>query len=215
MSFSTLWLIPTQQEEHDIFARAQNELEALRQEVAAKDQELERLRDSLTSPSDAVAPNSLGDEVLESARQLDLSAAHQRIRSLEDALYTADARSHNLQLHIATLEQQLAGRAAVAQRAISPPTARASFSSSRANAPTLSVISPLDEGLSPETRHKRHVSLSMLKARMESERAAAAAIDGSSRPGTPSQRRAHHRPQFLDENHIFWCSACKGDLVIL
>ena len=36
-----------------------------------------------------------------------------------------------------------------------------------------------------------------------------------SRPGTPSQRRAHHRPQFLDENHIFWCSACKGDLVIL
>ena len=130
MSFSTLWLIPTQQEEHDIFARAQNELEALRQEVAAKDQELERLRDSLTSPSDAVAPNSLGDEVLESARQLDLSAAHQRIRSLEDALYTADARSHNLQLHIATLEQQLAGRAAVAQRAISPPTARASFSPS-------------------------------------------------------------------------------------
>lgn len=203
-----------QEEEHDIFARAQNELEALRIEVSAKDEELERLRDSLISPSQANAPNSFGNEVLESARQLDLSAAHQRIRSLEDAVYASDARAHNLQRHVAMLEQQLAGRTAVVQRAISPPTGRASFGSSRGPAPALSV-SPLDEGLSEETRHKRHVSLSMLKARMDSERAAAA-VHGGSRPGTPLQaaRRAH-RPQFLDENHIFWCSACKGDLVIL
>jgi hypothetical protein len=24
-----------------------------------------------------------------------------------------------------------------------------------------------------------------------------------------------HRPQFLDDSHVFWCHACSGDLVIL
>jgi len=91
--------------------------------------------------------------------------------------------------------------------------------------------------LSPETRHKRKVSLGMLKARIDSEMAAAGSIP-SSRAASPlpsqavgagaemasprlephatnSIQNSHKRPQFLDESHIFWCHSCRGELVVL
>jgi chromosome segregation ATPase len=87
--------------------------------------------------------------------------------------------------------------------------------------------------LSPETRHKRKVSLSMLKARIDSEMAAAGSIPPS-RAASPLQavsaenaaprmqphatnsiQNSHKRPQFLDESHIFWCHSCRGELVVL
>lgn len=96
--------------------------------------------------------------------------------------------------------------------------------------------------LSPETRHKRKVSLGMLKARIDSETMAAAVI-----PSVPASRATsplihhhvgaaadldkaspllnphaandahslHKRSQFLDESHIFWCHSCRGELVVL
>jgi chromosome segregation ATPase len=98
--------------------------------------------------------------------------------------------------------------------------------------------------LSPETRHKRRVSLGMLKARIDSEMMATAA--GGSDPLPPSRvasplhaevaergtllplprmgphatatnsvQHSHKRPQFLDESHIFWCHSCRGELVVL
>ena len=88
--------------------------------------------------------------------------------------------------------------------------------------------------LSPETRHKRKVSLGMLKARIDSEMAAAGSVPPSrvasplhaelperGSPRTDPQHAAnslhnsHKRPQFLDESHIFWCHSCKGELVVL
>jgi myosin protein heavy chain len=87
--------------------------------------------------------------------------------------------------------------------------------------------------LSPETRHKRKVSLGMLKARIDSEMAAAGSIPPSRvasplhaelpERGSPradphaanSIHNSHKRPQFLDESHIFWCHSCKGELVVL
>ena len=86
--------------------------------------------------------------------------------------------------------------------------------------------------LSPETRHKRKVSLGMLKARIDSEMAAAsvppsratsplhhhasaaAAVDLDLQ-ATNDAHSLHKRPQFLDESHIFWCHSCKGELVVL
>jgi chromosome segregation ATPase len=87
--------------------------------------------------------------------------------------------------------------------------------------------------LSPETRHKRKVSLGMLKARIDSEMAAAGSVPPS-RVASPlhaevAERRSpridphatnsiqnsHKRPQFLDESHIFWCHSCRGELVVL
>ena len=87
--------------------------------------------------------------------------------------------------------------------------------------------------LSPETRHKRKVSLGMLKARIDSEMAAAGSVPPSRvasplhaelpERGSPrtdphaanSIHNSHKRPQFLDESHIFWCHSCKGELVVL
>ena len=89
--------------------------------------------------------------------------------------------------------------------------------------------------LSPETRHKRKVSLGMLKARIDSEMAAAGSIPPSRAASPlPSQavgaekasprlephatnsiQNSHKRPQFLDESHIFWCHSCRGELVVL
>ncbi|KAI0692962.1 hypothetical protein BC835DRAFT_1276803 [Cytidiella melzeri] len=118
---------------------------------------------------------------------------------------------------------------------------RASFSSVRnANAnhhvhPTRSTSPPSAfEGLSAETRHKRRVSLGMLKARIDSEAAAAAAAAQSWRTSSPVQKHHPGLPTvvelpppsstafspkrttvYLDDSHVFWCHSCKGDLVIL
>jgi len=123
---------------------------------------------------------------------------------------------------------------------------RASLTQRRGSANSLSLSSnmpPLPAAhpafganLSPETRHKRKVSLGMLKARIDSEMLAAAG-SGSippSRAASPlhaagaekaSPRLDPHaangiqnspkRLQFLDDSHIFWCHACRGELVVL
>ena len=131
------------------------------------------------------------------------------------------SRNHSDDLRRASLARQASGGA--------PP-------------PLASQTLLFGQNLSPETRHKRKVSLSMLKARIDSEVAAAAAgaSHPSSRavspapvgtgggvgvaPGLPTvvEPRAPatlslslKHPQFLDESHIFWCHSCRGELVIL
>ena len=125
---------------------------------------------------------------------------------------------------------------------------RASFSSLRqsggAGGPSPPPARSAFEGLSAEARHKRKVSLSMLKARIESEVAASshmprpgtkhphahshsphgkavglpAVIEPPSQPATPpphTHLANPKRPVFMDESHIFWCHSCQGDLVVL
>ncbi|KAF8433563.1 hypothetical protein L210DRAFT_3556476 [Boletus edulis BED1] len=60
----------------------------------------------------------------------------------------------------------------------------------------------------------------MLKARIESETAVhrhTPPLRGLSPvPDSISDIDPHsHRPQFMDESHIFWCHSCRGELVIL
>lgn len=92
----------------------------------------------------------------------------------------------------------------------------------------------IDSALSPEARHKRKVSLSMLKARIESEMGprriplATTPNGHNHRLGTLTEQDEHEdshhrrkamamlsRPQFGDETHVFCCASCKGDLVVL
>jgi predicted nucleic acid-binding Zn-ribbon protein len=234
-----------QDEEQDFLARAQNEIESLRLDLTAKDEELERLREAVSSPTKD-DPHSLDHELLSSLRQqhaLDLSAAQSQIRALENSVFDAEAKSHALRKQLSTLEDQLAQtRGAVAHRALSPSIPSTSRPASRAasvrtglgaGAPSL-ARSVFDQNLTPETRHKRKVSLSMLKARIDSEVAAHAlahqhsrpssralspvqSVDGDARPTSPPLRAPapFHRPQFLDDSHVFWCHSCRGDLVIL
>lgn len=158
-------------------------------------------------------PN-LNQEMLSSVRQqhaLDLSTAHSRIRSLETEVFEAQAAAHTFQRRVTALEAEIKqlraqGIPDVPARRATPPFMRSasfyggsedsrrhSFSSTRPHTP--SSLRPLivprvvyDANLSPTTRHKRKVSLSMLKARIESERAtaqhssmAAASLTGSPR----------------------------------
>lgn len=184
--------------------------------------------------------------MLSSLRQqhaLDLSAATAQVRALEHTIYDKERANHTLQKQVNSLEEQLAQLRShyPGQRAFSPihsrPASRAaendrriSIGSRRSGPPPLSR-SVFDHAMSLETLHKRKVSLSMLKARIDSEvKQQSMASQPPSRALSPvhsdtdshSHSHSHsvtshlRRPQFLSETHdVFWCHSCNGDLVIL
>jgi len=258
----------------DLLAQARTELETLRADASAKEEEIMRLKDRLAIQSDPPTPSpnghrsrtSIGDEMLVAVQQqhaIELSETRSQIRSLQNGIYSEQSRTHALQKQIAALENELASL-----RLAAPPTSpfRATASSSglrltrthsvqsitsnhsnpastRGMPSRLATvprpgINPFDEtSLPPDTRHKRKVSLSMLKARMESERGLFVPVTGLA-GASPSSRSAVLAPleetspsgspplttkdlyeadhsQFRDEAHIFWCHACSGDLVVL
>lgn len=233
-----------QDEEQDFLDRAQNEIETLRSELAAREDEIEELRDLVKTPA-SDAPRSLDDELLSSIRQqhaIEISAATSQVRALENTVFDKETMIHKLQKHVAGLEEQAAQLRAAATASAgarrsplpSRPASRAllegdlrraSLSSPRAAPvalPRARVL--LEHNMSAATLHKRQVSLSMLRARIESEAQAPSRAlspvqsDGHSRASSvagASHAHGHHRPQFLDEAHVFWCHACQGDLVIL
>lgn len=239
-----------QQESQEFLEQAQNEMEALRAELSAKDQELEQLRVAASTPTPVSAqPNALDEEMLSAIKQqhaLELSSAQSHIRTLETAVFEAEARAHALQKHVTALEDQLAHLRGAPSRSPMPrPSSRAvgfgdelrraSFNKAAQHqqqhlAPT--PTSATFEGLSAEAQHKRRVSLSMLKARIDSEVAASAKLASPTvrtaglptvvEPGSPQEAAAvqqqhavQRKPQFMDDSHIFWCHCCQGDLVIL
>lgn len=248
----------------------QNEVELLQAEIAQKDEEIERLRESLPLPD---IRNSLDGEMSSALKQqqmLELSNARSQIRALESAVFEADGRAHSLQKQVSSLMDQLTqlrSLSTVPTRPFSPTPGMPSRPGSRArnvsddlrvqaarvgSSQSVSSISnprssPLHkprkstfETLSPETKHKRRVSLGMLKARIDSELASSVRssqppsraltplpelelmkTNGTSssssvmEPSEPHHIRGFKRHQFLDESHVFWCQSCHGDLVIL
>ena len=207
------------------------EIEALQSELVAKEEELESVQ---KTPITDDGMRSLDDEMLSAVKQqhtMELSSAQSQIRALETAVFEAQDKAHRLQRQVHTLEDQLSTRSVsrATSRPFSPgarPSSRTSGDlrrsslASKSSSLVPSTRSVFDVGLSPETRHKRQVSLSMLKARIESETAAhrhtppprglSPVLDSHSDMDSHS-----HRPQFMDETHIFWCHSCRGELVIL
>jgi DNA repair exonuclease SbcCD ATPase subunit len=248
----------------------QNEIELLQAEIAQKDEEVERLRDSLP-PLDAT--NSLDGEMSSALKQqqmLELSGARSQIRALESAVFEADARAHSLQKQVSSLMDQLTqlrSLSSVPTRPFSPTPGMPSRPGSRArnvsdelraqvvrvgssqsvsgmsnprSSPSHKPRKSTFETLSPETKHKRRVSLGMLKARIDGELASsgkssrppsraltplpesemtkangASSSSSVMEPSEPHHIRGFKRHQFLDESHVFWCQSCHGDLVIL
>lgn len=242
-----------QGEEQAFLERARTEIESLRSDVLSRDEEIQRLQGLTTHQSDH-STQSLDHEMLSSLKQqhaLDLSTAQSKIRALESSVFEAEAKAHSLQKHVSSLEGQLA-QLRSSQRVLHRPHSpsvpsrpssrtqnhmdlrRASLTMHRPIHPTPPPLSRsvFDQNMSSETRHKRQVSLSMLKARMDSELATAPAsarppsralspihslptvVEPISEPNTPPLN-GFHRPQFMDESHVFWCNSCRGDLVIL
>ncbi|KAG8695857.1 hypothetical protein FRC09_008882 [Ceratobasidium sp. 395] len=92
--------------------------------------------------------------------------------------------------------------------------------------PRTTRLSALDASLPPETRHKRAVSLNMLRARIISEMASGASgVSPNIRLASVGEEQvstghSHESAVNLmggadDEAHVFWCSACEGELVVL
>lgn len=228
-----------EEEDRGFIERAQEEIEMLRADLTSAEEEIQRLRDAVSSaPSPDGAPKSLDAEMLSALRQqhaLDLSTAQSQIRALETSVFEAQAKSHTLQKRVNALENELAtpprsgSRAARSFSPSSNSSSRAHYSNQSNNLPPLSR-SVFDIGLTPETRHKRRVSLGMLKARIDSELASAT---NPSRALSPLAKGRHsalstvHEPtsqrESLDhsfkrpqlDDHIFWCCSCKADLIIL
>ncbi|KAF9556431.1 hypothetical protein CPC08DRAFT_95314 [Agrocybe pediades] len=178
-----------------------------------------------------------------------MSAATAQIRALENSVFDKESANHSLQKQILALEEQLSKLRSSSRLAgttasghPSRPSSRAmdvndarrsSFNSHRPNNQPLSRTI-FDHVMTPETMHKRKVSLSMLKARIDSENKSPMPPSRALSPVHSENGHAHarshphsrttsvtgshihnHRPQFLDESHVFWCHSCKGDLVIL
>jgi chromosome segregation ATPase len=193
---------------------------SFQRQLSQSEDQLAQLR-ALSSPS--VLP-TLPPQPLSSASQSSLLSPHVATQLVQDhpPRPASRARNNSEDLRRASLTQQRRG----------------SNNSNNNNIPLGAAHPAFGSNLSPETRHKRKVSLGMLKARIDSEMMAAAA--GSvppSRVGSPlhtevtergsplprmdpthttnSVQSSHKRPQFLDESHIFWCHSCRGELVVL
>lgn len=88
-------------------------------------------------------------------------------------------------------------------------------------------LTVLDASLAPETRQKRAMSLNMLRARIISEMdSGASGVSPNIRLASVSEGHSSIRHSYDgagtsnlvggdDEAHVFWCSACEGDLVVL
>jgi chromosome segregation ATPase len=247
-------------EQQEFLERARTDIEVLRADLVTKVQEIDELRAELsTAAANSASSPSLDKEMINALKQqhrLELSAAQSQIRALQTGIFEAEARAHSFQRQLSQSEDQLAqlrastsaslshviprpftpdhpSRPSSRARNHSDDLRRASLTQRRGsnNIPLSSTHSTFAANLSAETRHKRKVSLGMLKARIDSEMAAAAippsrAVSphsgdtGRSFPlqdphATNSIHNAHKRPQFLDESHIFWCHSCRGELVVL
>lgn len=232
---------------------------------------MERLREGMPPSSIRNSLDGEMSSALKQQQTLELSNARSQIRALESAVFEADARAHSLQKQVSSLMDQLTqlrSLSNVPTRPFSPTPGMPSRPSSRArnvsdelrvqavragssqsvstmsnphSSPSQKPRKSTFETLSPETKHKRRVSLGMLKARIDSELASTTkSSQPPSRSLTPLQEsetlrtngvspspssvmepsELHHirgfkRHQFLDESHVFWCQSCHGDLVIL
>lgn len=290
--FASEELQKSEADSNEVLEGMRAELELLREQLFEKDQEVSNLRASTATapsskdnrPGHATSP-SLSDELFSSIRDqhaLDMSDAQSRIRELESEVFAAKANEHTLQKRVAALEDELghmlrqsrvqgvgeASASGSGRRSMSTTDTRphtpSSLSQSRHSYRAIHPRVVYEENLSNDIRRKRKISLGMLKARIESERAAGilsmtgiglgmstgsplsrvssiveideGAVEGEnngvgnySSPRRKSQTQSQAAsvasgttklaPRYhlkgWDESHIFWCHACKGDLVVL
>lgn len=219
--------------------RSRADVDAANNEITNREDELSRLR-LHGSKSPQHNPVTLAGETIE----LELSTMRSRIRALEAEAFEAHAREHALQRQLAKLhddaEQLGMGAPAKRHRQLGTSSHRTSgeqentrsaVGSARATTPSgashANRLSVLDASLAPETRHKRAVSLNMLRARIISEMASGASgVSPNIRLASVGEEQASARLSLDgpgsnlvgngdDEAHVFWCSACEGELVVL
>ena len=165
----------------------ETELERLREKVAALEEEIATAR--LTASASTPLPQSPGDDTVEAQRALDASLTAQRLRETEHKLHQSESKVHSLSRQLAQLST-------------SQPLPKSSPRNVQVDAHSM---------LPAATRHKRQVSLSLLKARMESS----SSRPGLSPAGETIEEEEHGRHTQFGDELMFACKSCQGDLIML
>jgi len=159
-----------------------------------------------------------------------------RIRGLESALHSSAARVHSLSrqltdMHAAYATAQKERDDALASSSYSGSSTKGLFLSPADDSPSpgngiglgrppIVPTRSMDMVLPASVRHKRQVSLTALKARMEptrtipSPRMGLLAEEGEEEEAMETPSHMNSRKQFGDEI-VFCCPACEGDLITL
>ncbi|KAF8711658.1 hypothetical protein RHS03_01439, partial [Rhizoctonia solani] len=220
--------------------KSRTDLDAANSEIAAREDELSRLR--LNGSKSPTHDPTLAGETMElelstmrsriRALEAEVFDAHAREHSLQRQVAELQDTSKRINSSMTwgieggRLANSGRGQIGTDSHRVSgelEPT-RASVGNSRAFPPNhagrMNKMSALDASLPLETRRKRAVSLNMLRARILSEMASGASgVSPNIRLANIGEEYSSAGTSNLvggdDEAHVFWCSACEGELVVL
>jgi septal ring factor EnvC (AmiA/AmiB activator) len=203
-------------------------------EINSKWQEAERNIVSMTEN------NSVEEAIsdLKSQHALEVSERDSEARKLADELHEQFTQSHRLAKQVADLESELTAlrggirvpreKSNVAAMSPRRPTALQSprgASYTHTPSPIVPSSASIDSTLPPSVRHKRQVSLAMLKARMSGPPPSLSREHGDDRSmhalveeGQADDADLHYPKTFrsqVSDEAIFWCPECHGDLITL
>jgi hypothetical protein len=206
----------------------------LKEKLRAAEQAIEA-RSADTSKDDAIA-------AMQSQHAIDLSERDSAFRRAEDEAYQQTSRVHEMSKQIGDLEQELASlRSQLVSRedTVGEPSASAGNATPRSDGqrsatfaiPVPVQVAPpsasIDASLPPSMRHKRQVSLAMLKARMNGPPVSlggrgltsrVASSDAIAEEDETEGHRVHLGSTFesqISDDAVFWCPECHGDLITL
>lgn len=173
---------------------------------------------------------------LQSSHAIEVGQRDSRIRQLEQELHAETSRAHSMAKNITDIQAEFASLRSQADNISlpSPSISRRPLNSPRTSSftptgPSIAVpAASIDASLPPSMRHKRHVSLAMLKARMSGPppsltRESSTAIMSVVSEDDGEEERAEHQvahvngrfaSQISDEA-VFWCPQCVGGLITL
>ena len=216
------------------------QVEDLRDQLETARSELEgsqiRVKE-LENASQEAESDSLAS--LKSAHALELSQHAEKIRSLETSLHGAESRVHQLSRQLTDLQSQpyanSPGESSSRGLFFSDDGVGAEGRSPLGRGPRPTGVDAL---LPAHVRHKRQVSLSALKARMEPRRSysqtsgpagslanvpegndevgrggSASSTSGAATPEIKKGFGAGHRRMQFGDEIVFCCPACEGDLI--
>lgn len=199
---------------------------------------VKELKEKLRIAEQTIAAGSAKDDAIaamQSQHAIDLSERDSAIRRAEDEAHQQTSRVHDMSKQIGDLEQELASlRSQLASRdgAVGEMSANAGNATPRSDgqrSATFTIPVPLqvappsasiDASLPPSMRHKRQVSLAMLKARMSGPPLSLGgrSIASSDVIAEEDDHLAHLGPTFasqISDDAVFWCPECHGDLITL
>ena len=168
-------------------------------------------------------------EALQSQHGIEISERDSRIRRMQEEAHDEANRIHRMSKQMSDLETELAAlRSQSASQTVSvAPGLIPLVNNVRSRPSSLAVGGPqvivpptasIDASLPPSMRHKRQVSLAMLKARMSGPPPSlsrnASKINGSEVMTENDEAAEVHLPDSLSDDAVFWCSACSTQTLI-